>query len=119
MVCPACKSELISLSQTASGVIVFDVISGRLARKARLEILMDDGYWPAFGTPKARSTDAKWDMIGEGFIKELDFGRVWLRLNENDDGEKESIVAEYKGDAKEFLERALVSRPTLGHGRTR
>jgi Ca2+-dependent lipid-binding protein len=72
---------------------------------------MDDGYWPVFGTPKARSMDAKWDMVGEGFIKELDFGRVWLRLNENDDEEKEVTLAEYKGEAKEFLDRALVSLP--------
>jgi len=72
---------------------------------------MDDGYWPVFGTPKARSMDAKWDMVGEGFIKELDFGRVWLRLNESDDGEREDIIAEFKSDAKEFLERALVSPP--------
>lgn len=91
---------------------MFDIVSGRLAKKARLEILMDDGYWPVFGTPKARSTEARWDMIGEGFIKELDFGRVWLRLNENDDGDREDIIAEFKGDAKAFLERALVSRPT-------
>jgi hypothetical protein len=104
-----CEFELINLSRTASGIIIFDIISGRLAKKARLEILMDDGYWPVFATPKARSTDAKWDMVAEGFIKELDFGRVWLRLNENDDGEKEDISAEFKGDAKEFLDRALVS----------
>jgi Ca2+-dependent lipid-binding protein len=70
---------------------------------------MDDGYWPVFGTPKARSTDTKWDMVGEGFIKELDFGRVWLRLNESDDADKEDITAEYKSEAKQFLDRALVS----------
>ena len=106
------SSELINLPRgTASGIIVFDIISGHLARRARLEILMDDGYWPVFVTPKARSTDTKWDMVGEGFIKELDFGRVWLRLNESEDLEKEDITAEFKSDAKQFLERALVSHP--------
>lgn len=68
---------------------------------------MDDGYWPVFATSKARSTAAVWDTVGEGFVKELDFGRVWLRLNEKDDGEKEEIIAEYKADAKNFLEKAL------------
>jgi Ca2+-dependent lipid-binding protein len=48
-----------------------------------------------------------WETIGEGFIKELDFGRVWLRLNENDEGEKDDIIAEWKGEAKDFLERTL------------
>ena len=70
---------------------------------------MDDGYWPAFSTTRARSATAEWDHVGEGFIKELDFGRVWFRLNENDEGEKDDIVAEYKCEARRFLEKALVS----------
>lgn len=83
-------------------------MSGRLQKKARLEVLLDDGYWPAFGTVKARSTHAQWQHVGEGFIKELDFGRVWLRLNENAEGDKDDIIAEWKGGAKSFLEATLV-----------
>ncbi|CAE6471029.1 unnamed protein product, partial [Rhizoctonia solani] len=45
--------------------------------------------------------------------KELDFGRVWLRLNENDEGEKEDIIAEFKLDAKQFLEEALAGPATF------
>ena len=47
-------------------------------------------------------------QVGEGFVKELDFGRVWLRLNENDEGEKDDIIAEWKDDAKAFLMSTLV-----------
>ncbi|KAJ6575507.1 C2 domain-containing protein [Mycena sp. CBHHK59/15] len=90
-----------------SGVIVFNVISGHLAKKARLEVLLDDGYWPCFSTIKARSSNAQWEYVGEGFVKELDFGRVWLRLNEADEGEKDDVVAEWKGDAKAFLQSTL------------
>lgn len=74
-----------------------------------MEILLDDGYWPAFATDKAISTSAKWEAVGEGFVKEMDFGKVWLRLNEHDDGEKETIFGEYKCDTKVFLETCLVS----------
>jgi Ca2+-dependent lipid-binding protein len=87
---------------------VFNVISGHLAKKARLEVLLDDGYWPAFTTVRSRSTQALWEHVGEGFLKELDFGRVWLRLNDNDEGEKENVIAEWKGDAKAFLDATLV-----------
>ncbi|CAE6474512.1 unnamed protein product, partial [Rhizoctonia solani] len=96
-----------------SGVLVFNIIDGHIAKKARLEVLLDDGYWPVFATEKARSTQAHWDQVGEGFIKELDFGRVWLRLNENDEGEKEDIIAEFKLDAKQFLEEALAGPTTF------
>ncbi|OBZ79221.1 Uncharacterized protein PYUK71.03c [Grifola frondosa] len=98
------KDELLTHQ---SGVLIFNVISGQLHKKARLEVLLDDGYWPAFNTPRARSTNAVWEYIGEGFMKELDFGRVWLRLNEADEGDKDDIIAEWKGDAKPFLEKAL------------
>ncbi|CAE7115005.1 unnamed protein product [Rhizoctonia solani] len=103
------KMSTEELLSQQSGILVFNVVEGQIAKKARLEVLLDDGYWPVFGTEKARSTQAHWDQVGEGFIKELDFGRVWLRLNENDEGEKEDIIAELKLDAKHFLEQALAN----------
>ncbi|KAJ7596712.1 C2 domain-containing protein [Mycena floridula] len=95
-----------------SGIIIFNIISGSLPKKTRLEVLLDDGYWPCFGTPKARSTQAQWEYVGEGFLKELDFGQVWLRLNEAEEGDKEAIISEWKGDAKPFLEAALTGPQT-------
>lgn len=56
----------------------------------------------------ARSRNVTWDYTGEGFIKELDFGRVWLRLNEADEGTKDDIIAEWKEDAQKFLQEAMV-----------
>ncbi|RPD58353.1 tricalbin [Lentinus tigrinus ALCF2SS1-6] len=98
------KEELL---KHQAGIVIFNVISGQLHKKARLEVLLDDAYWPAFSTVRARSTNANWEYIGEGVVKELDFSRVWLRLNEADEGDKDDIVAEWKGDAKAFLEKTL------------
>ncbi|KDQ54885.1 hypothetical protein JAAARDRAFT_37997 [Jaapia argillacea MUCL 33604] len=98
------KEELL---KEQSGIIVFNVISGTLAKKGRLEVLLDEGYWPSFSTARSRSTHAQWDHVGEGFVKELDFSRVWLRLNEANEWEKDDVVAEWKGDAKKFLEQTL------------
>jgi hypothetical protein len=103
-----CGQTLIGHTLPESGVIVFSVISGQLTKKARLEVLLDDAYWPAFTTARARSTNAQWDHVGEGFIKEIDFGRVWLRLDQASDDDKDDIIAEWKGDAKEFLDGTLV-----------
>jgi Ca2+-dependent lipid-binding protein len=104
-----CRDEL--TAGTESGVVVFNVLEGHLYKKARLEVLLDDGYWPAFSTIKARSTHAQWETVGEGFLKELDFGRVWLRLNEADEGDKDDVVCEWKGDAKQFLQQTMVRLP--------
>ncbi|KAG5220503.1 transmembrane protein [Salix suchowensis] len=95
------------LLKEQSGIIIFNVISGQLAKKGRLEVLLDDGYWPAFSTVRARSTHTAWEYVGEGFVKELDFGQVLFRLNEADEGEKDDIVAEWKGKAKDFLDSTL------------
>ena len=69
---------------------------------------MDEAYWPAFTTSRARSHHAEWEHIGEGFVKELQFSRVYLRLNEADEGDKDDIIAEWKGQTKAFLESCLV-----------
>ncbi|KAF8624817.1 hypothetical protein AX15_005704 [Amanita polypyramis BW_CC] len=96
-----------------SGIILFKVLSGSLQRKARVEVSLDDGYWPCFSTTRARSTNAQWDYSGEGFMKELDFGLVWLRVNEADEGEKDDIAAVWKGGAKDFLKSTLIAPQTF------
>ncbi|KAH8120625.1 tricalbin [Phellopilus nigrolimitatus] len=87
-----------------SGIIVFNRV---------WKSYWTDGYWPAFSTVRARSTNAQWEHVGEGFIKELDFGRVWLRLNENDEGEKDDIISEFKCDARAFLEQTMKGPATF------
>lgn len=96
-----------------SGIIIFNVIGGRLQKKARLDVLLDEAYWPAFSTLKSRGRKAQWAHVGEGFLKELDFGRVWLRLNESGDFDKDDVIAEWKGDAKAFLEATLDRRSSF------
>lgn len=48
---------------TEAGILVFQVISGQLARRGSLEVMFDDGYWPSFTSNKARSTHAAWDQV--------------------------------------------------------
>ncbi|KAG8960235.1 hypothetical protein FRC03_006855 [Tulasnella sp. 419] len=50
-------------SQQQSGIIILDVKSGTLTKKARLEVFWDDSYWPTCSTEKSRSTNAKWDQV--------------------------------------------------------
>lgn len=76
-------------------------------------MLLDDGYWPAFSTVRSRSTNAEWEYIGEGFIKEMDFSRVRIRLNVADEGDKDEIIGEWKGESKVFLSQSMVRQPPL------
>lgn len=102
------------LLSTQSGLLVCQMVSGQLSRRGRLEVLLDENYWPAFSTlEKSRSHQVKWDEIGEGFVKELDFSQITLRLNNNDESEKEEIFAELKMSTRDFLERAMAGRATF------
>ena len=50
-------------------------------------------------------------QVGEGFVRELDFSRIWLRINANDaSNDRDDIVAEFKCDTKDFLEQCYVSK---------
>ena len=95
------------LLATPSGILVCNIVSGKLERKARLEILEGDCYWPSFGTTNSGSTTSAWDTVGEVFVRELDLSRISLRLNEKDESEKESIIAEISFDTKMFLAQSL------------
>lgn len=70
---------------------------------------MDDSSWPVVVTPKGRSVHAKINMISEGFVKEMDFGQIWFKLDESENDDKDVIYAELKVDTKVFLEKCLVS----------
>ncbi|KAM0750754.1 tricalbin [Meredithblackwellia eburnea MCA 4105] len=96
------------LLKTQSGILVFQIVSGSLARKgARLEVLFDDGYWPAYSTEPARSPHAVWDEIGECFIRELDVSQIIFKLNLAEKETREDIIATKTVDMNQFLEMAL------------
>lgn len=99
------KAELL---QAQSGILVFNIMGGTIARKnARLEFLFDDGYWPAYSTEPSKSTNAKWDETGECFIRELDWSRCILKLNSADKDTREEVYAQYSCSLKDFLDSCL------------
>ncbi|KAG0147448.1 hypothetical protein CROQUDRAFT_42936 [Cronartium quercuum f. sp. fusiforme G11] len=99
------KEELL---QAQSGILVFNIMGGTIARKnARLEFLFDDGYWPAYSTEPSKSVNAKWDETGECFIRELDWSRCILKLNVAEKETREEVYAQYSCSLKDFLEDCL------------
>ncbi|EFP82963.2 uncharacterized protein PGTG_09931 [Puccinia graminis f. sp. tritici CRL 75-36-700-3] len=99
------KDELLTHQ---SGILVFNIIGGVIAKKnARLEFLFDDGYWPSYSTEPSKSTHPKWDETGESFIRELDWSRCILKLNVADKDTREEVYAEYTSDLKDFLNDCL------------
>ncbi|GAA5849255.1 hypothetical protein JCM8547_006494 [Rhodosporidiobolus lusitaniae] len=117
------KEELL---KTQTGVLAFQVISGQLAKKgARLEVALDDAYWPVYSTEPSRSTHNTWDEIGEVLIRELDFSQIHLSLNTAEKDTRADIIATTTIDMNTFLEQALDRPATFalapmeqGHGKS-
>lgn len=102
------------LLQEQSGIIVFNILQGQLPgnkKNARLEVLFDDGYWPAYITEKARTAHHTWDEVGESVVKELDWSKFLLKLRTGDGDD--DVFAEFAGNTKDVLEKALNSQYEL------
>ena len=94
-----------------SGVLIFKIMEGDLARKdCYLEVLFDDYAFPSFVSSKARSRHQKWDEIGDGFVRELEFSRITMRLVEKTDTKSQdesNILATLGGDTADVLKMCL------------
>ncbi|GAA5844845.1 hypothetical protein JCM11251_007345 [Rhodosporidiobolus azoricus] len=97
------------LLRSQTGLLVFQIIGGQLARKgARIEVLLDDGYWPTYSTEASRSTHATFDEIGEVVVRELDFSQITLALNTAAKHSRGDVIAQTAPiEMKDFLEQAL------------
>ncbi|WFD25631.1 hypothetical protein MNAN1_000594 [Malassezia nana] len=99
------------LMQSPSGVIVFNMIEGKISRPcAQLEVVFDDCAWPAYTTER-RKKNYNWDEVGEYVVRELDVSNVWFRVRV---GPHDSdVIAEYSCSTRSLLEKALVAPTTL------
>jgi hypothetical protein len=65
----------------------------------------------ADATEAARSEHAKWDEVGEAFVKELDFTHVLLKLNSAEKDTQDEVYADMRIDLRSFLEASMVRGP--------
>ncbi|CAL5869238.1 uncharacterized protein PFLUO_LOCUS3466 [Penicillium psychrofluorescens] len=105
------------LAKYESGFIVFQFHEGKLAHSnVHLEVLMDDYMFPAYISPKIRSENAKFEDIGDAFVRELEFSKITLRLVRKDDTKEsndEHTVAKLTGDTLSTLQRILYTPTEL------
>ncbi|OJJ48132.1 hypothetical protein ASPZODRAFT_62240 [Penicilliopsis zonata CBS 506.65] len=105
------------LSQYESGFLVFKFHEAQLSRtNVQLEVLMDDYMFPSYVSPRLRSRSAKFEDVGDAFIRELEFSKITLRLVEKNDGKDEGddhTVAKLTGDTLPTLQRILYTPTEL------
>ena len=98
------------LLKYGSGVVIFKIIEGELAHKdCYLEVLFDDYAFPSYVSLKARSRHQRWDEVGDGFVRELEFSRITLRLKTRQEKthDEADVIATLTGDTLDVLRTTL------------
>ncbi|ORY86393.1 hypothetical protein BCR37DRAFT_219764 [Protomyces lactucae-debilis] len=99
------KDELLTYD---SGFLIFDIIEGNVNQVGcYLQILFDDYAHPAYVTQKARSKHVKWAETGEGFVRELQASNIFMRLNKEQHGDADDVVASADSSTLSILRRAF------------
>ena len=111
---PKIKLSVEDLVKYESGLLVFHLIEGTLARSdVRVEVVMDDMVFPSFTSAKAKSRHVQFGEIGDAMVRELDMSKITLRLKEKQDkkGEahEETTIAKLQGPTMSTLQKCLVS----------
>ena len=107
---PKIHLTLEELVKYESGVLIFKIIEGELAHKdCYLEVLFDDYAFPSYVSSKARSRYQKWDEVGDGFVRELEFSRITMRLKARLDKmhDEADVIATLAGDTLDVLKTGL------------
>ncbi|RDI82640.1 hypothetical protein Vi05172_g7461 [Venturia inaequalis] len=120
---PKIKLTADNLINYESGLLVFKLISGDLAKaNCVLEVLMDDMVFPSYSTHKIKTKSCEFNETGDAIVRELAESRITLRLVEHADkegkGEQTHVLAKLTGPTLATLERCLY-QPTelrIPHG---
>ncbi|BFZ64699.1 Tricalbin-2 [Saitoella coloradoensis] len=109
---PKMKMTPEELLQHPSGLFIFNIMEGQISEKGvSLQIIVDDNAYPAYITAPTRSQHAKWDEVGDAFIRELEFSRVTMKLVRGSDADGD-VIASLTGDTLETLKQCL-NNPTV------
>ncbi|KAI5453154.1 Tricalbin-2 [Naganishia albida] len=107
------------LIQQEHGVLVLRMYACELAHKGRLEVLLDENYWPVYSTDRTHSRHlAEWNQTAECVIRELPFSQITFRMNDADETEKDEVDSSVLFQTKDLIEMCL-DRPRIIEMRSR
>ncbi|OLL23513.1 hypothetical protein NEOLI_001252 [Neolecta irregularis DAH-3] len=95
-----------------SGILIWNIIEAEVVKKdSYLQIYLDDLPNPSYTSSKTRSKHAKFDEVGDGFVRELDLSLIRMRLMDKDTNSDDDVIAKIQGSTHTILKQAL-NNPT-------
>lgn len=102
------------------GVLALNILEAKLSvKQARVEILVDDGYWPSYQTAISRGAVHTFDEVSQSVVKDLSNSMVTVRVRtrgsegEGNDTNLSDVVAETVISAQQLLELSLGKKTEL------
>ncbi|KAL8343284.1 hypothetical protein RB598_004568 [Gaeumannomyces tritici] len=103
-----------------SGLIIFKLIEADFPKsECSVTVYVDDMAYPSYVSSVTRSKQHKFDEMGDCFIRELDFSRLTIKVQQkgSDQGKgdrhKEDFVGRLKGNTLDTLKQCLNNPTTL------
>ncbi|RMZ81796.1 hypothetical protein DV738_g1947, partial [Chaetothyriales sp. CBS 135597] len=114
---PRVKIEAADVNKYESGLVIFKIIEGTLAKSDLfLEVLVDDHVFPSYTTSKIKAGTHQIGEVGDAFVREIDVSKLTLRLVEKTGtagkDEDDKWVAKLSGDTLSTLQQGLYT-PTV------
>lgn len=95
-----------------SGLLIFRMLEAELPENHNhLEIFVDDMAYASYVSSTASTRTAKFDEIGDCFIRELDFSRLTVKARKKGD-DKDQTLASLSGNTIDTLKQCL-NNPTV------
>lgn len=105
------------LTKQPRGILAINLLEGKLSvKQARVEVLVDNGYWPTYLTTASRGAINNFDEVCEAVIKDLDTSVVTIRVRTRGDGNDTNlsdVVASGTFPARDFLAATLTDKSVL------
>lgn len=106
------------LLQYESGLVIFKLMEAELPKsQCRVEVCVDDYAFPSYVSSTSRTKTHTFDEIGDCFIRELEFSKLTIKINERsekqEDNGKENTLARLSGNTLDTLKQCLNNPTTL------
>lgn len=107
------------LLQYESGLVIFKLMEAELPKsQCRVEVCVDDYAFPSYVSSTSRTKTHTFDEIGDCFIRELEFSKLTIKINERSEKQeesgKENTLARLSGNTLDTLKQCLVSLIACG-----
>ncbi|KAK9448882.1 C2 domain-containing protein [Limtongia smithiae] len=89
------------LVQYQSGLLVFKIMSGTFSKPdVYIQVFFDDQLYPSYVTGRSHGRKSKFEEVGDGLIRELEFSKITIRAVTKDTAKRsdtDDVIAEFTG----------------------